>query len=523
MTSPEAHRPAGGDTPPWRHPHLPHAVGEQLRAAVGGPARLRVVILLASVLALDSADKATIGATAVQLEQALHIGNTQVGLLVTVSTGIGALATLPVGVLTDRVNRTKLLSGAIVVWSAAMLVSGASTSFLMLLLTRLVLGAIVATAAPAVASLTGDLFPAAERGRIYGFILTGELLGTGIGFLVSGDVAAVLSWRYSFWVLALPGFVLAAAIWRLLPEPARGGQSRLQPGEQDIHTVERAEPDPATEDDSGEPDQDQVSQEVQDQHVEPHEGHVLQTDPGPRSLWWAVRYVLTIRTNVVLIVASALGYFFYSGLQTFAVVFLRDRFSIGQSLASTLLVVLSSGAIVGVLATGRLGDALLARHHIAARPVIAGISFLIAAALFLPALLTTTLLIAAPLLFLAAAGLGGANPPLDAARLDLIHHRLWGRAEAVRTVLRSGFVAIAPLLFGYVSTQFGAHTSGLGSPTGDAGPQGIGLDYAFLIMLVPLLVSGLLLLLYARRTYPRDVATATASENNTRCPTTTTT
>jgi len=89
------------------------------------------------VLALDSADKATIGATAVQLEQALHIGNTQVGLLVTVSTGIGALANLPVGVLIDRIDRTKLLSGAIAVWSAAMLLSGASTSFLMLLLTRL--------------------------------------------------------------------------------------------------------------------------------------------------------------------------------------------------------------------------------------------------------------------------------------------------------------------------------------------------------------------------------------------------
>jgi len=184
-----------------------------------GPARLRVVILLASVLALDSADKATIGATAVQPEQALHIGNTQVGLLVTVSTGVGALATLPVGVLIDRINRTKLLSGAIVVWSAAMLLSGASTSFLMLLLTRLALGA---AAAPAVASLTGDLFPAAERGRIYGYILTGELVGTGIGFLVSSDVAAVLSWRYSFWVLAVPGFVLAAAIWRLLPEPRPG-------------------------------------------------------------------------------------------------------------------------------------------------------------------------------------------------------------------------------------------------------------------------------------------------------------
>jgi len=117
------------------------------------------------------------------------------------------------------------------------------------------------------------------------------------------------------------------------------------------------------------------------------------------------------------------------------------------------------------------------------------------------------------LLFFAAAGVGGANPPLDAARLDIMHSRLWGRAEAVRTVLRASLEAIAPLLFGYVSTQFGAHTSGLGNPTGDAGPGGSGLDATFLIMLVPLTVAGLLLVLRARSTYPRGVATALASEH----------
>ncbi len=498
-------------------------VQNKLQNVVGGAARLRVIVLLASVLALDSADKATIGATAVQLEQQLHINNTQIGLLVTVSTGVGAIATLPIGALTDRVNRTRLLSGAIVVWSAAMLLSGASNSFLMLLITRLALGVVIATAAPVVASLTGDLFPAAERGRIYGFILTGELIGTGIGFLVSGDIAALLSWRYAFWILAVPGFILALAIGRLLPEPARGGQSRLNPGAKEILTAEHLDSscqDNTAQENTGqepgqEPDRDQVEVEVREQGIAPHEHLVLHEDPGPRSLWWALRYVLSIRTNVALIVSSALGYFFYSGLQTFAVVFLRDRFGIGQGLASTLLVVLGAGSIVGVLLTGRLGDTLLNRHHLAARPIIAGISFLFAAVLFLPALLTTSLLVAAPLLFLAAGGLGGANPPLDAARLDLIHSQLWGRAESVRTVLRSAVVAIAPLVFGYVSTQLGAHTSGLGNPTGNAGPRGIGLDHAFLIMLIPLIISALLLLLWARRTYPRDVATATASQNAT--------
>jgi len=47
-------------------------------------------------------------------------------LLAAVSTAVGALATLPLGALTDRVNRTKLLTAAIGVWSVAMVLSGAS-------------------------------------------------------------------------------------------------------------------------------------------------------------------------------------------------------------------------------------------------------------------------------------------------------------------------------------------------------------------------------------------------------------
>ncbi len=322
----------------------------------------------------------------------------------------------------------------------------------------------------------------------------------------------------------MPGVILAWAIWRLLPEPARGGQSRLQAGDELIRSatqVAREQPAPARGGDAaastsprGE-DEGKVAREVQKQAIAPHEDLVLDTDPAGKSLWWAVRYVLSVRTKRVLILASALGYFFFSGLRTFAVVFLRDRFGIAQGVASILLVVIGVGAIVGVLATGRLGDWLIERRHITARPLVGGLSFLLAAALFLPGLLTTSLLVAAPLFFFAAAGVGGANPPLDAARLDIMHSRLWGWAEAVRTVLCASLEAIAPLLFGYVSTQFGAHTSGLGNPTGDAGPGGSGLDDTFLIMLMPLTAAGLLLLLRARSTYPRDVATALASEHAT--------
>jgi hypothetical protein len=105
--------------------------------------------------------------------------------------------------------------------------------------------------------------------------------------------------------------------------------------------------------------------------------------------------------------------------------------------------------------------------------------------------------VALPLLTLGAALLGAANPPMDAARLDIIHPALWGRAEAIRTVLRTLGEAGAPVLFGLVSQSVfhgGKH----------------GLEYTFLLFLITLIAAGLLALT-AMRTYPRDVATAAAS------------
>src|SRR5580698_6040784 len=108
-------------------------------------------------------------------------------------------------------------------------------------MTRLVLGLLTAAAGPIVASLIGDYFHSAERGRIYGYVLTGELLGAGLGFAVTGDVAA-LSWRAAFVILGLPAFVLAWFVLRLR-EPARGAQTPLDP---DPGTRAMAAPDQRT-------------------------------------------------------------------------------------------------------------------------------------------------------------------------------------------------------------------------------------------------------------------------------------
>jgi MFS family permease len=151
-----------------------------------------------------------------------------------------------------------------------------------------------------------------------------------------------------------------------------------------------------------------------------------------------------------------------------------------------------------VLSTGRIADWLTNRGHISARIVVGGAAFLAAAVFILPTLLTDSLPLALVFAFLAGIALGGVNPPLNAARLDIVHSGLWGTAEAVRSALVSISTGLAPVMFGAVSTALGQDDRALG--------------HTFLIMLVALIIAAALLLCLARRTFPRDVATAMASE-----------
>jgi MFS family permease len=505
---------------------------------VGGPARARVITLFAGVLALSSAQIATVGAVAPQLEHSLHIGNTKIGLLNSVALLIGAVAVIPVGLLVDRIHRIPILAASILLWSITTLLGAFAHSYSTLLLTRVGLGAVAATAGPAIASLTGDYFPSRERGRIYGYILSGEIAGTAAGFVVSGTLASAFSWRVAFFVLALPGFFLARSLWRTVPEPLRGGQSRLQPGTLDLVTAHpapgAAEAAPAGRASGGAEGGDSAD-DAHDGAVEdggdrdlaheaalrlgfvPDPKLVLDTDPNAMSLGAAVRYILSIPTNVMLIVGSSLGYFFFAGLQTFAVVFVRGHYHASQATATLVLGLLVLGALIGTLLSGPITDAFVRRGALEARVWIPALCYVGAAVLLIPGLLASHLYPAVWFDMGGAALISAANPPLDAARLDIMPSRLWGRAESTRTLLRSLGQALAPLLFGALAdlvvgiepaqAPIGTHTHGIVSSA-----TATGLQVSFLIMLVTLAAAGVFLF-RARATYPTDVATAGAAWN----------
>src|SRR5438552_14461275 len=85
----------------------------------GGPARARVVLILAAVLGLNGAGLATISAITSNLERAFHVGNTGIGVLASGVVLTGVVFTLPAGVRVDRVWRTRLLAISVAIWSVA--------------------------------------------------------------------------------------------------------------------------------------------------------------------------------------------------------------------------------------------------------------------------------------------------------------------------------------------------------------------------------------------------------------------
>lgn len=490
------------------------AVRATVADALGGLGHGPAVALLAGVASLGSADGGAIGALAGHLEHSFHFGNTRLGLLVTVSSLVGTAGCIPMGFLADRTNRTRLLVASVTLWSLAMVSIGLATSYTMLMLARVALGVVTAATGPIVASLTGDLFPAAKRGSVYGVILTGEIAGSGAGLLASGAISALADWRLAFFLLGAASAVLGGAVLVFLREPERGCQQAA--------TVPV---DPGTESAGAEVTGAEVTgaEMARARGTTPADVDtrtLIREDPASMGPLRAVRCVLRVGTNRVLIVSSALGYFFLAGLRTFAILFAKQHYRLGEGTVSALVLLIGAGALAGTLLGARFADRSARRGRVEGRLTVAGLSFVVSAVLFLPGIISTSVPVALPLFVLAAVFLASPNPPLDAARLDVMPSRMWGRAESVRTLVRTLLEGFAPLLFGFVSAQFATSTSALprgatsaALPPGShlTGSGATGLESTFLLMLIPLAASGALLLRYRSR-YRRDVATAAASE-----------
>lgn len=179
------------------------------------------ILLLAYIV--NFVDRSILNILLEPIKHELDLNDTQLGLL-------GGLAFalfystlgIPIAALADRWSRVKVLSIAIVIWSGMTAVCGLAQNFWHLLIARIGVGVGEAGASPPSHSLISDFFPIEKRATALSVYALGIPLGSMIGYGIGGWGADNFGWRMTFFVVGLPGVVIAALLFFTLREPPRG-------------------------------------------------------------------------------------------------------------------------------------------------------------------------------------------------------------------------------------------------------------------------------------------------------------
>lgn len=199
-------------------------------AATGG-SRYRYLVLATLILVytLNFLDRQILGILAKPIKDEFGLTDGQFGLM-------GGLAfallyttlAIPIAWLADRFSRVWIMTAALTVWSGFTALCGFAGGFGQLFLARMGVGIGEAGGVAPAYSLIADYFPKRQRARALAAYAFGIPLGSGLGTLVGGLLAATYGWRTAFIVVGCLGVVLAPIFRAIVKDPARGGADRVE-------------------------------------------------------------------------------------------------------------------------------------------------------------------------------------------------------------------------------------------------------------------------------------------------------
>ena len=136
------------------------------------------------------------------------------------------------GWLGERRSRWRLIAVGVGLWSLASGASGLAATFVLLLLTRCLVGVGEAAYGPVAPTIIADFYPVAKRGQVLSWFYMAIPVGMPLGYVLGGYMAAVhrdaQSWRWAFYAVVVPGLLLG--LWSLwMREPHHGHSEDLAP------------------------------------------------------------------------------------------------------------------------------------------------------------------------------------------------------------------------------------------------------------------------------------------------------
>jgi MFS family permease len=138
------------------------------------------------------------------------------------------------GRLSDAIGHRKVLIPAILLFSVLSGLSGLAAGLGSLIAIRALMGVMEGAYCPTSFTAVAAASRPSRRGFNQGLQQCGfALLGLGLGPIIATQLLGVVpSWRWIFWIVAIPGFIVGALLFRVLREPAETqGASLIGAGE----------------------------------------------------------------------------------------------------------------------------------------------------------------------------------------------------------------------------------------------------------------------------------------------------
>lgn len=172
-----------------------------------------VFMLLFLLYMFDYIDRVVVTSMFTSIEADYGITHTQSGLLVSAVYWAIVLLTLPASILVDRWKRSKTIGLMAVLWSIATVLCALTGNFLQLVFTRALIGVGEAGYAPGGTAMIAGMYPQEKRSRMMGLWNASIPMGTAIGVLLGGIIAAHWGWKHAFGLVAIPGFIVAVLFY----------------------------------------------------------------------------------------------------------------------------------------------------------------------------------------------------------------------------------------------------------------------------------------------------------------------
>ncbi|MBO6544214.1 MAG: MFS transporter [Alphaproteobacteria bacterium] len=179
--------------------------------------------LLVVVYTFNFIDRQILSILIQPIKEELGLSDTLMGLL----TGFAfaafyATLGIPIARYADRGNRRNLIALALAVWSFMTAVSGLAQNFWHMLIARIGVGVGEAGCSPPAHSIISDLYPAHQRATALGIYSLGIPVGIMFGLFAGGWINEFFGWRMAFFVVGIPGILLALLVRFAIREPERG-------------------------------------------------------------------------------------------------------------------------------------------------------------------------------------------------------------------------------------------------------------------------------------------------------------